>query len=247
MSQSTASTATQKLTFEEYLAYQGEPGILYELYRGHLIQMATPTGLHTRICNFLVAQLRRYFAGQNLALVAINDTGIRTEEDTSRIPDIVVCTQSLWEQICNSPGAAVLDFAENPLLVVEITSQNWREDYLLKRAEYALREIPEYWIVDPNKFKIRVCSHPENEDGYEHREFLPGQEMQSAQFAEFIFPVNQVLSPPIVEDLIREEQQARQQLEQRANEERQRADEERQRADRLAQRLREMGIDPDAV
>ena len=29
--------STQKLTFEEYLNYQGESGVCYELYRGQII------------------------------------------------------------------------------------------------------------------------------------------------------------------------------------------------------------------
>jgi len=60
---------------------------------------------------------------------------------------------------------------------------------------------------------------------------LPGQQVQSVQFAEFILSVNTLLSPPLVEDLIREEQAQRQQLE--------------QKVERLAQRLREMGVDID--
>jgi Uma2 family endonuclease len=38
----------------------------------------------------------------------------------------------------------VLDFEEKPLLVIEVTSQNWRDDYIRKRAEYNLIDIPEY-------------------------------------------------------------------------------------------------------
>jgi len=34
----------QTLSFAEYLEYEGEPGVLYELYRGQLIEMATTTG-----------------------------------------------------------------------------------------------------------------------------------------------------------------------------------------------------------
>lgn len=60
---------------------------------------------------------------------------------------------------------------------------------------------------------------------------MPGQQVQSVQFAEFILSVNTLLSPPLVEDLIREEQAQRQQLE--------------QKVERLAQRLREMGVDID--
>ncbi|MEG4233398.1 Uma2 family endonuclease [Microcoleus sp. Pol11C3] len=238
-------TSTQKLTFEEYLNYQGESGVCYELYRGNLIEMPTPTAIHIKICEFLVYQFRRFFAAHNLPIVAIVTTAVRTEENSSRIPDVVICTQSLWEQVCAQPGSAVLDFEEKPLLVIEVTSQNWRDDYIRKRAEYDLIDIPEYWIVDPNQPKIRVCSRPENEGSYSHQEFLPGQQVQSVQFAEFILSVNEVLCPPLVEDLIREEQAQRQQLEQQNQQLEQQVNAERQRAERLAQRLREMGIEMD--
>ncbi|HEY9835888.1 MAG TPA: Uma2 family endonuclease [Vampirovibrionales bacterium] len=239
--------STPILTFEEYLHYQGKPDVIYELYRGKLIEMPTPTGLHTRICSFLTAQFQRYLVSHNLPLVATSVTGVRTEDRTSRIPDVVVCSAELWERVCNRKGAGVLDFEEQPQVVVEVTSDNWREDYILKRAEYALVNIPEYWIVDPNKSKVIICFNPNNENGYESREFLPDQDIESSLFPDFILPVNVLLFPPVVEDLIREEQAHRQQLQQRVEEERQRAEEERQRADRLAQRLRDMGIDPDAV
>jgi len=244
--------STQQLTFEEYLNYQGESGVCYELYRGHLIEMPTPTALHIKICEFLVYQFRRFFATHNLPLVAVVTTAVRTEENSARVPDVIICTQSLWEQVCAQAGSAVLDFEEKPLLVIEVTSQNWRDDYIRKRAEYDLIDILEYWIVDPNLLKIRVCSRPDNEGSYSHQEFLPGQQVQSVQFPEFILSVNEVLSGPLVEDLIREEQAQRQQLEQQNLELGQQNLElgqqvnlERQRAERLAQRLREMGVDVD--
>ncbi len=245
-------TSTQKLTFEEYLNYQGESGVCYELYRGNLIEMPTPTAIHIKICEFLVYQFRRFFAAHNLPIVAIVTTAVRTEENSSRIPDVVICTQSLWEQVCAQPGSAVLDFEEKPLLVIEVTSQNWRDDYIRKRAEYDLIDIPEYWIVDPNQPKIRVCSRPENEGSYSHQEFLPGQQVQSVQFAEFILSVNEVLCPPLVEDLIREEQaqlqqleQQNVQLEQQNVQLEQQVNSERQRAERLAQQLRNLGVEMD--
>ncbi|MCT7988671.1 Uma2 family endonuclease [Laspinema olomoucense] len=254
MTQLQTDISTPTLTFEEYLYYQGKPDVIYELYRGKLIEMPTPTGLHTRICNFLTAQFQRYFVTHDLPLVAMEVTGVRTEDNTSRIPDVLVCSVELADRICNRKGAGAFNFDEKPVIVVEVTSDNWREDYIRKRAEYALINIPEYWIVDPNKSKIQVCFNPNNDKGYEDLEFLPGQELHSVQFPDFILPVNRVFSPPLVTDLIREEQAERKQLEQRAEEERQRAEEERQRAeeerqraDRLAQRLRDMGIDPDTV
>ena len=238
-------TSTQKLTFQEYLDYQGESGVCYELYRGHIIEMPTPTAIHIKIIEFLVYQFRRFFAAHNLPLVAVVTTAVRTEENSSRVPDVVICTRSLWEQVCANPGSAVLDFEEKPLLVIEVTSQNWRDDYIRKRAEYDLIDIPEYWIVDPNLLKIRVCSRPENEGSYSHQEFLPGQQVQSVQFAEFILSVNEVLDPPLVEDLIRAEEAHLQQLEQQNQQLEQQVNAERQRVERLEQRLRELEVDPD--
>ncbi|NJK74325.1 MAG: Uma2 family endonuclease [Oscillatoriales cyanobacterium RU_3_3] len=232
-------TSTQKLTFEEYLNYQGESGICYELYRGQLIEMPTPIAIHIKICEFLVYQFRRFFAANHLPLVAVVTTAVRTEENSARVPDVVICTRSLWEQVCAQPGSAVMDFEEKPLLVIEVTSQNWREDYIRKRAEYDFIDIPEYWIVDPNRPKIRLCSRPENESTYSHEEFFLGQQVRSVQFPEFILSVDEVLCPPQVEDLIQEAATHLQQVEQQLNS-------ERQRAERLAHRLREMGVDMDA-
>ncbi|HEY9782207.1 MAG TPA: Uma2 family endonuclease [Leptolyngbyaceae cyanobacterium] len=233
MSQSMTPTSAKTLTFEEYRFYQGEPDVRYELFRGQLIPMATPTGLYIRICNFLVYQFQRYFATANLSLVATTSIGVRTEEDSSRIPDVVVCTQSLWEQVCARPGAGVLDFNEAPLLVVEVASDNWREDYIRKRAEYALIDIPEYWIVDPKKERVWILTNPQSEDGYDRTEFRQSQNIISVQFSELVLSVEQILSPLIVEELIREDTRSRQQIE--------------QKTERLAAKLREMGIDPNSV
>ena len=228
---------TQKLTFEEYLDYQDNTDTKYELYRGKLIPMATPTGLHTKICKYLAYQFQLFFAAKDLSLVSISDVAVRTDIDTARIPDVIVCTPQLWEKVCDRAGAGVLDFKETPRLVVEVTSENWREDYLLKRAEYALIEIPEYWLVDPKKQKVRILNHPEREDGYEHQDFIAGENIHSLEFPEFILSVEEILSPPIVEDLIKAQRLERKQLEQEL-------EQERQRAEKLAALLKERGIEP---
>ncbi len=202
--------------------------------------MLTASRLHQQISNFLIAQFHRHFASHHLPFMAMGFPGVSTENSAQKLPDVMVCSVELWERVCTTEGMGVLDGEEKPVIVVEVTRDNWREDYILKRAEYAMANIPEYWIVDPNKSKIQVCFNPNNDNGYEDLEFLPGQDLHSVQFSDLILPVNQVFSPTLVTDLIREEQTQRQQLEQRAQE-------ERQRAARLAQRLRDMGIDPDAV
>ena len=237
-----------KLTFAEYLDYEGEPDVLYELFRGQLIPMPAQSHLHTNICKFLIYKLQRYFAEKNLNLVANSlGTGVRTAENSSRIPDVVVCSQSVWEEVISRPGAGVLDFAEKPILVVEIVSSNRRDDYIIKRSEYELAEIPEYWIVDPQKKRVRVLANATNEEGYSWVDFSEDSSIVSEQFDQLNLSVQQLLNPPVVEQLIKEEQAKIKTLEQEAETERQRADNERQRAEKLAQRLREMGINPEEI
>ncbi len=258
------------LTFQEYLEYEGEPDVFYELVRGKLIPMSASTHLHTNICKFLVYKLQRYFADQNLDLMAnALGTGVRTEENTSRIPDVVVCSQTVWEQVLHRSGAGVLDFDEKPLLVVEIVSSNSRDDYVIKRNEYEMAQIAEYWIVDPKKKRVRVFANPGNEEGYGFVDFTEETSIVDRQFEQLVLSVKELLNLPLVEKLIKEEQlrsnrpwrpkiktleqqaeieRQRAEIErQRAETEYQRAETERQRAEKLAQRLLEMGVNPDEI
>ena len=259
------------LTFQEYLEYVPESDVRYELVRGKLIPMPASTHLHTNICKFLIYKLQRYFAAEKLDLVAnALGTGVRTEDNTSRIPDVVVFSQTVWEKVIHRPGAGVLDFAEQPILVVEVVSSNRRDDYVVKRDEYEIAKIPSYWIVDPKKKLVRVFTKPNNEEGYTSVDFTEEETIVSSQFDQLVLSVKELLNPPIVEDLIKEEQTKIETLEQRAETleqqvekerqqaeterqqaetERQRAEtleqqvkKERQRAEKLAQRLLEMGI-----
>ncbi|NQE34669.1 Uma2 family endonuclease [Microcoleus asticus] len=219
------------LTFEEYRFYQSNDDVKYELYKGKLIPMATATVLHIKICEYLVYKLQRYLAEHNLDLVAKTGLGVRTEENSSRVPDVVVCTKSLLEQAAARPGGGILDFDETPLLVIEVVSQDRRADYITKRVEYELANVPEYVIVDPaeNRQRVRVAAFPKGDDVYAQVDYLPGEETVSVVFPNLRLSVNEILDPPLVEGLIKAEQA------------------QLQKAERLAARLRELGVDPDAV
>lgn len=244
------------LTFEEYCVYQDDSDVQYELYNGKLIPMPTATILHIKICEYLVYQLQRYLADRNLNLVVKTGLGVRTADAKSRIPDVVVCTRNLWAQAEDRPGAGILAFEEKPLLVVEVVSENRRQDYVIKRAEYEQANVPEYVIVDPaqNRERVRVLAFLEGEESYTQVDYLLGQEMVSVVFPELRLSVDEILCPPLVEDLKQEEKAQLQEIVQQAENERQRADNEhqraeneRQRAETLAQMLRELGGNPDTV
>jgi Uma2 family endonuclease len=276
MMQTAASApAVQKITFEEYLLYEGEIDVRYELFEGQLEAMTPPTALHAAICDFLTAAFQRQIAQNNFPLVTKTNIGVRTSINSSRIPDVIVCSRLLLEGLTERGGAGIFNMGEVPLLIVEVVSEDWRQDYIRKRAEYALIASSEYWIVDPYKQRIWILTEPESENGYERAEFVRGQTIVSTVFPELALTVDEIFLPPPVEDLMRLDLQALEQESQRAEAEAQRAMQESQRADaeyqraeqerqraeqaeqelemerekakRLADYLRQQGIDPELL
>ena len=228
---------SKKMTFEEYLLYVPDDDFLYELDKGELIQLPIPSGLHTAIRDFLVYVIQSYLIAQNLLLVAKTSVGVRTDIASSRIPDVIVCTKSLWQELINRKGSGVLNTGETPELVIEVVSENRSTDYQKKRHEYGLINIPEYWIVDSKKQRIRLLTNREDEEGYTEQDFYPGENVVSQRFPGLIISVDLILSAPIVENLRQEEK--RQFL--------QEIEEANQRAEKLAAKLRELGIDTDSI
>lgn len=78
-----------------------------------------------------------------------------------------------------------------PLLVVEVVNPGHADDdYRYKRSEYAVREIPEYWIIDSEVKKISILLLV---SGFcEAIELTGEQEINSLLFPELKFTVKQV-------------------------------------------------------
>lgn len=142
----------KNLSFAEYLAYDDGTDTRYELVYGELIAMGQPTGQHADIAEFLNDTYREYIKQRSLALVS-KQGAIAVQippvegKDIARIPDVCVVTVQQWQQM-KTRSAAIALTEPPPLLVVEIVSTNWRDDYLKKLADYEALGIPEYWIVD---------------------------------------------------------------------------------------------------
>ena len=238
------SETAKKMTFEEYLLYVPEDDFKYELDQGELIQMTAATGLHTAICEFLFYEIERYLITKYLPFLVHTSVGVRTKIASSRIPDVIVCTKNLWESLVNRKGAGVLDTGETPELVIEVVSENRSVDYLTKRHEYGLINIAEYWIVDSKKQRVMLLVHEGDEDGYREQNFIRGENIVSQRFPGLIIAVDQILSPPIVQDLRQEKEN---QLLQEIELEKQRAESEKQRAEKLAAKLREMGVNIEEI
>ncbi|MDY6783018.1 MAG: Uma2 family endonuclease [Cyanobacteriota bacterium] len=157
------TVATNKLTFAEYLRYDDGTDTAYELVEGELVPMSLGTGKHGGITDFLNDCFKNEIKKQELPWTSKDmRIGVRSPRggrwETSRIPDIVVLPIAQWDSLANRE--AVIELNEPfPLLVVEVVSETTRTtDYRHKRSEYAVLEIPEYWIVDPLQELITVCT-----------------------------------------------------------------------------------------
>ena len=151
-------TTRQKIyTFTEYLNYQDCTDNKYELFNGELIPMPPASGFHALILAFIYDYLMAEIKRLNLTWKVMPATvGIRTDKAKSRIPDLMILTAEQCQEIRNMT-IAVIEFT--PLLVVEIVSPgNADDDYRYKRSEYAVRGIPEYWIIDPMSLKISALT-----------------------------------------------------------------------------------------
>jgi Uma2 family endonuclease len=180
---------TKTYSFEEYLAYDDGTDNKYELVNGELQLMPTASGFHALILHFIFKILEQEIDQLKQPWKVMPGTvGVRTAKKKSRIPDLVVLSESQCQEI-RQMSTAVLETP--PLLAVEIVSPgNADDDYRYKRSEYAVREIPEYWIIDPETEKISVLLLVSG--FYEVTEFTGEQEITSLLFPELKLTSQQV-------------------------------------------------------
>ena len=191
------TTATQKFSFADYLAYDDGTGTRYELVEGELSPMSLGTGRHGAISEFLNDQFRAAIKAAGLPWTSKDmRIGVRSPRggrwDTSRIPDVTVLPIAQWEAMADRE--AVIDLSEPPpLLVVEVVSESTKSaDYRAKYSEYSVLEIPEYWIVDPLEAKVTICQL--NEGRYDEADFTDDSVIQSPTFPALRLTVTQVIT-----------------------------------------------------
>lgn len=187
----------QRLTLEDYLTYNDGADTRYELVNGELIPMSLGTGKHGRVTEFIRDELNGEIKRSNLLWTATDmKIGIQsprgTRWDTCRIPDIVVLPTEQWEDMDNREAVIRLN-EPFPLLVVEVVSPSTAsDDYRAKRSEYAVLDIPEYWIIDPIKGRVTVCTLVEG--AYDDQVFQGESVMVSPTFSSIDLTADQILS-----------------------------------------------------
>jgi Uma2 family endonuclease len=153
---------TKKMTLAEYLTYDDNTDTRYELVDGELTRMSLGTGEHGDISEFIndefkaeIRRLRLDWVAKDMKIGIQSPRGTRWE--TARVPDVVVLPLEQWNSLKKRESFIPLN-EPPPLLVVEVVSPSTvTVDYRAKHSEYAVLDIPEYWIVDPLDLKVTVC------------------------------------------------------------------------------------------
>ncbi|MFO1036390.1 MAG: Uma2 family endonuclease [Geminicoccaceae bacterium] len=136
-----AEPARRKMTFDEFLAFEGEPDVRYEFEGGLPRAMAPASSRHGRLQENIAAKIRTHLPTGNCGIV--HQPGVRVRKDADErfyVPDLAVTCEAIRDQI----------YLEEPRLIVEILSPGTRRnDKELKLWLYAeLPSVEEIWLVE---------------------------------------------------------------------------------------------------
>ena len=185
--------ATEKLTLEEYLAYDDGTDTKYELVDGELVAMPPESDKNNLIALYLLSEFLKFVP---FYLIRHKDTEIVVTGNRSRVrlPDLMILTEELLTAL-GGKRATITQDMPSPALVVEVVSPgkiNEDRDYRYKRSEYAARGIIEYWIIDPQEERVTVLTLV---DGlYEEAKFQGTQAITSVTFPVLKLTATQVLT-----------------------------------------------------
>ncbi|WP_448596903.1 Uma2 family endonuclease [Thermoleptolyngbya sp.] len=181
---------TQKLTVADYLALDDAFEGRREFVDGAILEMPPESNLNAQISVFLLVTLSRFvplnwLRHKDVELVVAGRV---------RMPDLLILGEELAAVLLATERSTITEEMPAPLLVVEVVSPgkaNEDRDYRFKRAEYAVRGIPEYWIVDPARRAVAVLSLV---DGlYESVDYAGSQRLVSGLLPELDLTVEQIL------------------------------------------------------
>ncbi len=188
------TTATRKLTLEEYLNRENDSDKHYELVAGNLTEMPPESPQNAEIAIKLLLVFAQFVAPR---LLRCKDTEIVVSgsRTTVRLPDLMVLTENLADALYRSGRSTIISDMPPPALVVEVVSPgkvNQDRDYRYKRSEYAARGIAEYWIIDPQINRVTVLIL--NQGLYDETLFEGDSAIASGLFPQFQLTVNQIFN-----------------------------------------------------
>ena len=181
------------LSFDEFIDwYPDQSGDRYELRRGIVIQMPKPKGKHSRLAGDMAFDLGMVIRENQYPYFIPKECVIKISDDTGYEPDIVVLDDNAMVDEPRWERESIITSSQSIKLAVEVVSTNWRDDYLVKLADYEAFGIQEYWIVDylgiggrryigtPKQPTFTVCTLVDGE--YEMQQFRADDTINSPTF-----------------------------------------------------------------
>ena len=160
-----AYTQAKFATFEDYLAYSDEMGLVgrFQLIDGELVELPPESEPN----DFVADNLQFYLAIANLfprRLVKTHTCEVQVpvlhpKDPANRFPDLVILREEHLE-LTQRRLTITLDMPP-PRLIAEVVSPgktNRDRDTIHKRAQYAALGVPEYWLIDPDGKTVTVLA-----------------------------------------------------------------------------------------
>jgi Uma2 family endonuclease len=151
------SSTKQPLTAEAFGDFVHRPenaNRWFELVRGEVIELPSPTRPHGVVCINVGYHLSAYLRQRGKGYVAGNDSGVILERDpdTVRGPDVAVYEDAeRFEDLHPKYGEVP------PRLAVEVLSPNDRADRVLRQInDYMRCGVGLLWVVDPEVRSVTV-------------------------------------------------------------------------------------------
>ncbi|MGF1600467.1 MAG: Uma2 family endonuclease [Thermosynechococcaceae cyanobacterium] len=141
-------TPTKTVALEEFLkAYGDDPR--YELIDGELRDLE-PTGPHETVSGKIAGYWFSAFTSTQKNWVIPKNCLIQppAAQATALRPDVIVLDQAKLQQEPLWQREPIITLGDSIIMVAEVVSTNWQDDYARKVDEYLLLGVAEYWIVD---------------------------------------------------------------------------------------------------
>lgn len=138
----------EKTILEEY--NELPEGAKYQLIKGKIIEMPSPTYYHQRILFQLALKIGNFLTANNIGIVCFAPLDVHLDQENVFQPDMLFIANENRHIVKQTIYGA-------PDLVVEILSPStayydWEE----KKEMYAQYGVKEYWIINPEKQYIEI-------------------------------------------------------------------------------------------
>lgn len=200
-------TKPQLVSFDQFIEWYPEYSeFRYELHDGVIIEMPKPTGKHSKVAGFTVKKLNNAIDQAGYFYFIPKECIVKPNDERSGYePEVIILNEETLQDKPRWEKDSTITMGRSAVLIVEVVSTNWRDDYYKKFADYEAMGIPEYWVINfvpygASRFTGRpkmptVWVYQLNSDGeYEGKDFHDSDRIESRVFPDLHLTAAQLLN-----------------------------------------------------